>query len=270
MRAGSISPPRRRNAHHRSSPSFEPTNGARNHIFSTEREPGRYRDYSPPYGRGKDGGRFPGRGYDRSARGPGSFRVDSLPRNNPNVRPREGDWICSDPSCKNLNFARRDHCNNCNRPRYASLGSPRRGYPGATFPPRQRIPPPLHHPPLNGGYRSPPHGWPRDDPRDFRPPSRNDVRFLDPIMHGERPDDVPRNRDRDRFDRPLVPEWGHRDRGRDNYFFERRGGGHGRRVLSPPPIAPRGWGSHIRDKSRSPVRGDVYMNRRRDDRRAAF
>lgn len=99
MRAGSVSPVRRRDAHHRYSPGFEPSDGAsRSRGFGNEREPGRFRDYSPPYGHGKDGGRFPGRGYDHSARGPGPFRVEGLPRNNPNVRPREGDWICSDPS----------------------------------------------------------------------------------------------------------------------------------------------------------------------------
>lgn len=185
--------------------------------------------------------------------------------------------------CKNLNFARREHCNNCNRPRYASSGSPRRGYPGPPFPPRQRVPPtPLDHSPpriMNGGYRSPPRGWPRDVPRDFRasgPSARHDVRFPDPLMRSER-QNYPEE-DRYRYDRPLLPEWGHRDRGRENYFYQRRGG-YGRRILSPPlapAVPPRGWASHIRDRSRSPVRGgaqpkdyqrDMYMNRRRDDRR---
>ncbi|KAK6151811.1 hypothetical protein DH2020_014446 [Rehmannia glutinosa] len=274
MRAGSVSPVRRRDAHHRFSPSFEPSDGAsRNRGVGNGREPGRYRDYSPPYGRGKDGGRFPGRDHDQSAGGPGPFRVEGLPRNNPNVRPREGDWICSDPSCKNLNFARREHCNNCNKPRYGSSGSPRRGYPGPTFPPRQRVPPtPLDHSPgriMNGGYRSPPRGWPRN----FKaggPQTRHEGRFPDRQDYPE----VDPPRDRYRYDRPVVPDWSHRDRGRDNYFNERRGW-YGRRVLSPPSPAPpvpppRGWASHNnRDRSRSPVRGGgAYMNRRRDDRRA--
>ncbi|KAK4391677.1 TATA-binding protein-associated factor 2N [Sesamum angolense] len=285
MRAGSVSPVRRRDAHHLFSPGFEHSDGARSRGFGNGRDTGRYRDYSPPYVHGKDGSRFSGRDFDRSARGPGSLRVEGLPRNNPNVRPREGDWICSDPSCKNLNFARREHCNNCNRPRYASSGSPRRGYPGPPFPPRQRVPAaPLDHSPgriMNGGYRSPPRGWARDAPRDFRaagPPARHEGRFPDPLVRSDRqdyPEDDPR--DRYRYDRPMLPDWGHRDRGRDNYFNERRG--YGRRPLSPPPapaVLPRGWASNIRDRSRSPVRGgaqprdyqrDIYMNRRRDDRR---
>ncbi|KAL1566855.1 RNA-binding protein EWS isoform X1 [Salvia divinorum] len=290
-RAGSVSPIRRRDAHHRSSPGFETFGSSRGRGIRNEREPGQYHDYSPPYARGKDGGRFPGRGYDQLARGSGGpepLRAEGVPRNNPNVRPREGDWYCPDPSCKNLNFARREHCNNCNSPRYASSGSPRRGgYLGPPFPPRERFPPALlDHSPvrnMNGGYRSPPRGWLRDG-RDFRasgPPGRNEVRRLpDPLMRGERSnflEDDPKDRF-GYYDIPPMPEWGHRDRGRDNFFLERRGG-YGGRFLSPPPastVPPRGWASHIRDRSRSPARGrppakdyhrDMHMNRRPDGRR---
>ncbi|KAL7093600.1 hypothetical protein ACP275_11G049400 [Erythranthe tilingii] len=289
MRAGSVSPLRRRDAnHHRFSPGFEPSIGtsSRSRGFGSGREPGRFRDHSPPFGRGK----FSDRGHHHSSRGPVSFRDEGLPRNNPNVQPREGDWICSDPSCKNLNFARRDQCNNCNRPRYASSSG--RGYLGPTFPPRQRAAPLDHSPPrriTNGGYnRSPPRGWPRDAPphRDLRPP----IRFPDPLIRSDRQQEYSEDNNRYRFDRPLVPDWGgpHRDRGRDssNYLNERRG--FGRRALSPPPAPPvppprggGGWGSShiIRDRSRSPARGgalpprdyhhrDLHMNnRRRDDHR---
>ncbi|KAL3839888.1 hypothetical protein ACJIZ3_024479 [Penstemon smallii] len=288
MRAGSVSPVRNRDERHRFSPGFERSGGApRGRGFGRGRGPARHRDYSPPYGRGRFAGRFGGKGYDRFTHGPGPLRVDGLPRNNPNVQPRDGDWICKDPSCKNLNFARREHCNNCNRSRYAPSGSPRRGYRDPPFPPRH---PPLDHSPpgriMNGNHRSPPRVWPRDGPRaPVGPPLRHNRRFPDPPPRGNR-QDFPEDESRDRFryDRPVHQDWGHRDRGRDNHFNNRRGG-YGRRSLSPPPgqvAAPsRDW---ARERSRSPVRGgppapapappkdyqrDVYMNRGqgRDERR---
>ncbi|CAA3033417.1 RNA-binding EWS isoform X1 [Olea europaea subsp. europaea] len=282
IRAGSVSPVRRRDADHRYSTGFDHSGASsRGRGFGNGRDLGRYRDHSPPYGRGRGGGRF-GRVYDRPGYGPGPFRGEGLTRNNPNVRPREGDWVCPDPLCKNLNFARREHCNNCNRFRYAPSGSPRRGYPGPP-PPARRFPgPPMDRSPgrIMNGYRSPPRGWARDGPRDLRAaaPPRNEGRFLEPPIRRDEPD-FPVNdfRDRYRFDRPIPLDLGLRARERDSFINERRGG-YERRPLSPPPAAPaRGqWARDIRERSRSPVRGgpppkdyhrDVFMDRGRDDRR---
>ncbi|KAL3337515.1 hypothetical protein AABB24_029916 [Solanum stoloniferum] len=69
----------------------------RSHGFGSGRDPGRHRDYSPPYGRGRHAGRFVGRSYDGPGYGARQVRGEGLPRSNPNVRPRDGDWMCTDP-----------------------------------------------------------------------------------------------------------------------------------------------------------------------------
>lgn len=209
-----------------------------------------------------------------------------MSRNNPNVRPREGDWICSDPLCGNLNFARREYCNNCKKPRYRPGGSPRRGYPGPPpphAPPRRFPAPPLDLSPgrTMNAYRSPPRGWARDGPRDFGPgappPPRQGGRFSDHDMRRDRsdfPDDE--YRVRNKFDRPMPMDWGHKDRGRDGLFNERKGFERRPPSPPPPPLPQRGkWGRDVRERSRSPIRGaqppkefrqDMYIERGRDDR----
>lgn len=132
------------------------------------------------------------------------------------------------------------------------------------------------------GYRSPPRGWGRDEPRDFRaggpPYPRHEGRFADPPLRRDRADYAEEEyRERNRFERPVPLDWGNRDRARDNVLNERKG--YERRAPSPPlsALPPRGqWGRDIRERSRSPIRGgaplkdyrrDMYMERGRDDRR---
>lgn len=70
---------------------------ARSREVGGVRDAGRFRDSSPPFARGRAGGRPFGRGADGPDFGPGPFRSEGMSRNNPNVRPREGDWFCPDP-----------------------------------------------------------------------------------------------------------------------------------------------------------------------------
>lgn len=98
IRAGSASPVRRRDADQRYGSDLNHSSGPpRSRGFGGGRGPGRYRESSPPYSRGKFGARPFDRGLEGPGFGHGQVRGDSLSRNNPNVRPREGDWICADP-----------------------------------------------------------------------------------------------------------------------------------------------------------------------------
>ncbi|CAM0910488.1 unnamed protein product [Alopecurus aequalis] len=223
----------------------------------------RFRDDSPPYGRG---GRSHGRGYN----GPGKEFIlidgEYVHRNDPNLSPREGDWICQNPSCGNLNFARRSHCNNCNKHRYEPSRSPHRGYfdspprvpARALGPPSDRAPPPREM----ARYRSP-RDWGVGDPIGYpaRSPPDRVVRFSDPLQR-ER---MGFRGDRELRD-PVKFEWSaaeykQRDRPNGGLYPDRN-----RRHSG----SPRGnWGSDMRDRSRSPAANrpmkSAFMGRGRPD-----
>lgn len=273
QRTGSVSPPPRhgRLDDSRYDPSFErPTGPHVGRGFRGGRGGGRFRDVSPHDGFGR-GGRSLGRGYDVDRRGTSPFDGEYIHRNDPNLSPREGDWICANPRCGNLNFARRTYCNNCNEPRFATgravhVRSPRRGHFAS---PPHGSPPVIGGLPIDrgtrrnfNGYRSPPRGWgSAEGPTDFgmgSPPPRRGGRFQDHTRRDNRleyEDEYPR-----RGNWPVDEGW---DR-RDAFTPERRG--FDRRP--PSPLARDRW---VRERSRSPVGSRLlkgpYMGRGRDDRR---
>lgn len=255
-RADSISPPTRRPKFDGNyDPEFDHPVGPRfGRGFRGGRAGGRFRDVSPHDGFGR-GGRSVGRGHMLERRVSPSG-TEYVHRNDPNLSPREGDWICGNPRCGNLNFARRTYCNNCNKPRFAPghAGldrSPRRGY--FTSPPRGS-PPSFVDPPLGRGvrreissYRSPPRGWGTEVSRDFgagSPPARRvGGRFQDRVRRDDRPDYEDDYRARDKFDWPVGDDWNRRD----VLMPARRG--YDQRSPSPRDR----WVRGSRDRSRSPL-----------------
>ncbi|TVU08999.1 hypothetical protein EJB05_42433, partial [Eragrostis curvula] len=211
---------------------------------------GRFREASPPYGR-------EGRSYGRGYPGKDFINIDGeyVHRNDPNLSPREGDWICQNPICGNLNFARRTHCNNCNKYRYAPEAyepgrSPRRGYLSPPRGPARGFGPPVERAPPRemARYRSPPRDWGVGDPRGYAsrsPPADRAGRFAEPsfkermAFRGNR-----EPRDRAKFDWSATDNYNQRERPHDGMYHDRSR----RRSVSP-----RGhWGSDLRDRSRSP------------------
>eukprot|EP00249_Psilotum_nudum_P016183 c25701_g1_i2 orf=448-1983(-) len=246
---------------------------------------GRFVDRSPPSfpSLGKNmppiGRDFNGPGYGPPDRFPPSG--ESFGRNNPNIAPREGDWICSEPTCGNLNFGRRTHCNNCNKPR-REMGSFDMGGVGpAEDMHRPRLPPSfMGGPPLEhgmgrgvGGFGPPAAVWNRARPRNFerdldhRPPEIEDG-FQPGRDMRERSDYHERGgyRDQERFDRPPMnrdfTRGDHGDRYREKRgtdYYDFNDDRH-----QSPPYRPT-WGRDARERSRSPVR--AYLDRRQDGRR---
>ncbi|KAJ7558290.1 hypothetical protein O6H91_04G032300 [Diphasiastrum complanatum] len=277
--------------------------GGRWNYRGTGRGRGRFSDHLPPLRRRPSPGieqdvpHF-GRGFGGPGHGDShafSISEGGHPRNNPNVSPREGDWICSEPTCGNLNFSRRTHCNNCHKPRdMAPFGL---GFGGV---PRDfEEPPPAAMiggvPPMGrgmgrgtGSFQIPPSVWEHEAPCDFdyKPPIRFPEKFLDiPLGKDFREKEIFRGRDdftdRERFNKgPFERErldkapmgrnnYGnsYRDtesaeRYRDRTDRELRGV---KRPLSPPPH----WERNFRERSRSPVRRDyhrdiLHVDHRRD------
>ncbi|XP_010438364.1 PREDICTED: serine/threonine-protein kinase BUR1-like [Camelina sativa] len=231
-RASSSSPGRRGYEDHRHGSDLNHSGiQSRGREFSSRREAsGRHRDYSPPYARGGNGARPYGRGFDGPESAHGSEGLSRY--NNPKVQPRDGDWYCLDPFCRNLNFARRESCNKCKRHRYAAAN---------ISPPPRLVPPPMDFSPRRdfNGYRSPPRGWPRDYP----PPRLDHPTWRD------------RDRERDRLHYPdhnyppsrrIASDWSHTEPLPKPHYDRRP-------PLSPPHPSRGGrWGRLSRERSRSP------------------
>ncbi|KAK8939363.1 hypothetical protein KSP40_PGU009331 [Platanthera guangdongensis] len=200
----------------------------------------------------------------------------SIHRNDPNLSPREGDWICRKPICGNLNFARRTYCNNCHKFRfdepYGSTHSPRRATPALPHPVislKGYRPSPGNRGTRRDfdGYRSPPRvgTWtiPGTLARALIPPRRGG-KLIDPVRREnlEFRKDSFRGRGRSNW---TVDDWEPRGRGRDSFISDSRGAN--RRSPSPQDR----WIRDARGRSRSPVVGRLprssFVGRGRESRR---
>ncbi|KAE8688054.1 Tesmin/TSO1-like CXC domain-containing protein [Hibiscus syriacus] len=255
MLSGSSSPIRRRDADYRYGSNFDCSGGPpRSHDFRNGRDPGRYRGSSPPYIRGPVGGRQRSRrDSDGTGYGPGPVGVLQQLQDISPCACGKSPWRL--PWSRAFTCFSQAHS-------HGSISTVQE---------------------YNGGFRSPPRGWARGGPRDFRaagpPPHRYEGRFFYHSMDRDRLDYLDNEYRGSRFDRSMEMDWGHRYHGRDTFNSRK---GFERRPPSPPPLPPpqlplRDRARDVRERSRSPIRGapppkehqrDVYLERGRKDVRS--
>jgi hypothetical protein len=163
--------------------------------------------------------------------------------------------LAFDVSCGNLNFARRTHCNNCNKYRYAPevyepSCSPRPGYLSPPRGPARFVGPPVERPPPREitRYTPPPRGWGMGRPRGYAsrsPPAERARRFAEPTPKEQMAFRAERDsRDRAKFDWSATEHYSQREHPHDGMYLDRS---HHR------SRSPRGnWSNDLRDRSRSP------------------